>query len=346
MNRHAKTAILTLCLTLPLAVAAYGADTPAPTAKPKAVVVEATFDAGVVAKGEQVVHDFLIKNEGEGTLEIQRVEPGCGCTVAQFDKSVAPGQTGKVHAVVETSTFNGPISKGISVYTNDTENPRIQLTVQAKIEPYIQVKPGYARYLTVQGEAKAGVIVQSLWAPDGADFAIEDVVSPYPYLTATFHPASDTEKLPDVTGKQWQIEMTLDNFAAPVGSMADYLTVHTTHPKQKLVQIPISGFIRPVVAVTPPGGDFGSVEVKEKVTKTLNVRNFATEDIKLVSIDNPLSGKGLDTAFDAVLEGREYMVRLTLEPNAPKGPFSTNLVLHTDSQKVPTLEVAIKGEVK
>jgi hypothetical protein len=346
MNRCPKTAILTLCLILPLAVAAKGDDTPVPTTKPKAVVVEATFDAGTVAKGEQVVHDFLIKNEGQATLEIQRVEPGCGCTVAQFDKSVAPGQTGKVHAVVETTTFNGPISKGISVYTNDTDNPRIQLTIQAKIEPYIQVKPGYARYLTVQGEAKAGVIVQSLWAPDGSDFAVEDVVSPFPYLKATFHQASETERLPDAKGKQWQVEMTLDNFAAPVGSLADYLTVHTNHPKQKLVQIPISGFVRPVLAVTPPSGDFGKVTLKEKLTKTLNVRNFATEDIKLTSIDNPMSGQGLETAFDAVQEGREYMVRLTLSPDARKGPFAANLVFHTDSQKVPKVEVMITGEVQ
>ncbi len=344
MNRLEKRAILTLCLALPFALAARAEDTP--TTKPKATVVEATFDAGTVAKGEQIVHDFLIKNEGQGALEIQRVEPGCGCTVAQFDKTIAPGQTGKVHAVVETSTFNGPISKGITVYTSDTDNPRIQLTIQAKIEPYIQVKPGYARYLTVQGEAKAGVIVQSLWAPDGSDFAIESVSSPFPFIKATFHPATDTERLPDAKGKQWQIEMTLDNFAAPVGSLADYLTVHTTHPKQKLVQIPISGFVRPVVAVTPPSGDFGKVALKEKLTKTMNVRNFASEDIKLTSIDNPLAAKGLEAVFEPIQEGREYMIRLTLSPNAPKGAFATNLVLNTDSQKVPKLEILITGEVQ
>ncbi len=345
MNRHTKTAILTLSLVLPFAQSVIAQGTPVPTTKPKAVVAQATFDAGVVAKGEQVVYDFVIKNEGQATLEIQRVEPGCGCTVAQFDKSVAPGQSGKVHAVLETTTFNGPISKGITVYTNDSENPRIQLTIQAKVEPYIQVKPGYARYLSVQGEAKAGVIVQSLWAPDGSDFSVESVVSPFPYLKTTFHAASETERLPDVTGKQWQVEMTLDNFAAPVGSLADYVTVHTNHPKQKLVQIPVSGFVRPVLAVTPPAGDFGSIEVKEKVTKTLNVRNFASEDIKLISIDNPMSGKGLDTAFDSIQEGREYMVRLTLEPNAPKGPFTANLVFRTDSPKVPKIEVVIQGNV-
>ena len=40
------------------------------------------------------------------------------------------------------------------------------------------------------------------------------------------------------------------------------------------------------------------------------------------------------------------MVRLTLEPNAPKGQFAANLVFHTDSQKVPKIEVMITGEVQ
>ncbi|HXU47166.1 MAG TPA: DUF1573 domain-containing protein [Thermoanaerobaculia bacterium] len=351
-----KTAILTLCLGLALAGTALAQSAPQTAAatppatnpaakKAKAVAIDPTFDAGVVAKGDQIVHDFLIKNDGTAALEIQRVEPGCGCTVAQFDKTVAPGATGKVHAVVDTSTFTGPISKGVTVYTSDSDVPRIQLTIQAKIEPYIQVKPGYARYISVQGESKEGTITQSLWTPDGSDFAIEKVVSPFPYLKASFREAKTEERQKDAKGKQWQVDITLDNFAAPVGSIADYVTVYTTHPKQKLVQIPVSGFVRPVLAVTPPAGDFGSVEVKEPIKKTLNVRNFATEDIKITSLDNSMEGKGMAAAFQSVQEGREYMLQVTLDPKIQKGPFDAKLVLHTDSAKVPKIEITIKGTV-
>jgi len=38
-------------------------------------------------------------------------------------------------------------------------------------------------------------------------------------------------------------------------------------------------------------------------------------------------------------------VRIVLNPELAKGPFLGKLVVHTDSPKVPTLEVEVKGIV-
>src|SRR5437870_3299398 len=111
MKRHSSTAILALCAILIAAALALAAD----AGKPKAVAAEPIKDMGVVPKGEKVTHDFLIKNDGTVPLEITEVRPACGCTVADFDKKIAPGQSGKVHVVVDTETFAGPIAKGVSV---------------------------------------------------------------------------------------------------------------------------------------------------------------------------------------------------------------------------------------
>ncbi len=118
-------------------------------------------------KGDKIVHDFVIKNEGDADLQITERPAGLRLHGRRFRQDDRPGQTGKVHAVVDTSTFNGPISKGVSVFTNDPDHPQIELTVHAKVEPYISIKPGYARYITVQGEPLEGNIAQTLWAPDG-----------------------------------------------------------------------------------------------------------------------------------------------------------------------------------
>jgi hypothetical protein len=336
MHHPIKTAILALCAVLLVATAVLAAG------KPKAVAVEPIKDVGVVATGDKITNDFVIRNDGDAVLQITNVQPGCGCTVAEFDKTIAPGQTGKVHAVVDTTTFNGPISKGVSVFTNDPDTPQIELTIRAKVEPFIVVKPGYARYITVQGEPLEGDIVQSVWAPDGTPFDITSVDSPYPYLHVTFREAKPEERAGDVQGKQWRVEMKLSNDAS-VGPLADYVTVHTNHPKQKIVQIPISGFVRPVMAVTPPVADFGQIEIKEPVRKALDVRNFATEPIKVTSVEQNL--KGVEAKLEPLEEGREYQVRLILNPELGKGPFNGKLTIHTDSPKVPLLEVTLKGTV-
>jgi hypothetical protein len=337
MQRHTKTVILALCAALLVAATALAAG------KPKATIAEPLKDVGTVSKGDKIVHDFVIKNEGDADLQITNVQPACGCTVADFDKVIKPGQTGKVHAVVDSSTFSGPISKGVSVFTNDPEHPQIELTIHAKVEPYISIKPGYARYITVQGEPLEGNIAQTLWAPDGTSWDITGVDSPFPFLAVTFHEAKPEERLPDAKGKQWKVEMKLSN-QAKVGPLSDYVTVHTNHPKQKIVQIPVSGFVRPVVAATPPNADFGKIELKEPLKKALNIRNFATEPIKVTSVD-PTLPKGIETKLETLEEGREYQVRIILNPELAKGPFLGKLVIHTDSPKVPVLEVEVKGIV-
>lgn len=337
MQRHTKTVILALCAALLVAASLLAAG------KPKAVVAEPVKDAGTVAKGEKIVNDFLIKNDGDANLQITNVQPACGCTVAEFDKLIKPGQTGKVHAVIDSTTFNGPIAKGVTVFTNDPDTPQIELTIRAKVEPYISIKPGYARYITVQGEPQEGNVVQTLWAPDGSSWDITGVDSPYPYLKVAYHEAKPEERVPDAKGKQWKVEMKLAN-NANVGPLSDYVTVHTNHPKQKLVQIPVSGFVRPVMAVTPPVADFGKITVKEPLKKAFSIRNFATEPIKVTGID-PSLPNGIETKLEPLEEGREYQVRVIVSPTIAKGPFSGKLTIHTDSPKIPTIEVELKGIV-
>jgi hypothetical protein len=332
-----KAAILALAASLLVTASLFAAG------KPKAVAVEAIKDVGTVPKGDKITADFAIRNDGDAVLEITNVQPACGCTVADFDKTVQPGQTGKVHAVVDTTNFAGPISKGVTVFTNDPDAPQIELTVRAKVEPYISVKPGYARYITVQGEPLEGNIAQTLWATDGSPLEVVKVDSPWPYLAVTYREATDAERVPDGKGKQWRVEMKLSN-DAKVGALSDFVTVHTSHPKQKLVQIPISGFVRPVIAVTPPVADFGTIELKEPLRKSFNVRNFATEPIKVTSIAGNVTG--VDLKLEALEEGREYQVRVTLNPSLAKGPFNGIITVKTDSPKMPQIDVQLKGIVQ
>lgn len=336
MKHGFKTAILALSAVLLVAATLLAAGSP------KAVAVEPIKDAGNVAKGEKITHDFVIRNDGDAPLEITQVHPACGCTVVEFDKTIAPGQTGKIHAVVDTATFNGAIAKGVTVFTNDTDAPQIELTVRAKVEPYIAVKPGYARYLTVQGEPLEGNIGQTMWATDGAPFEIVKVDSPYPFLKTSFREAKAEERVPDAQGKQWKIEMLLTNDAR-VGPLAEYVTVHTNHPKQKIVQIPVSGFVRPVMAVTPPVADFGRIELKEPLKRMLIVRNFASEKIIVTGIEG--APKGVEAKLESLEDGREYQVRLTLSPELAKGPLNGKISLRTDSPKIPVIEVELKGMV-
>jgi len=102
---------------------------------PSLAVAAPTVDAGTVRRGEKIEARFAIRNEGTGTLAIREARPACGCTVATFDREIAPGRGGEVRATVDTSRFSGPITKTVSVVTNDPSHPQTTLTIKAVVEP-------------------------------------------------------------------------------------------------------------------------------------------------------------------------------------------------------------------
>src|SRR5216684_6439752 len=84
---------------------------------PRLTIVEPVKEYGEVPKGDKLDWSFLVKNTGNADLQIIAAKPGCGCTVADFDKLVKPGETGKINAHVDTTNFAGPIAKGVTVET-------------------------------------------------------------------------------------------------------------------------------------------------------------------------------------------------------------------------------------
>src|SRR5947207_1969442 len=74
---------------------------------PRLTIIEPVKDYGTVAKGEKLNWTFAVKNTGTTDLQIIAARPACGCTVAEFDKVVKPGETGKVAASVDTTAFSG-----------------------------------------------------------------------------------------------------------------------------------------------------------------------------------------------------------------------------------------------
>jgi len=348
MKRVHKHVILALCAGLFCTLAALPA--PAQEAggemsakpQPKAVVDKPIFDAERVDVGESIVHDFEVRNEGDAPLHVTDVRPACGCTVAEYDKVIAPGESGKVHAVLDTSNETGGISKGITVLTDDPENPHIVLTIKAVIAPLIFINPGFARFIQPQ-LSEPGTVGQLLFTDDFDNLEVLGVESPYPFMTATARPAREDELSKEGKGKQWVVEITVDYGKAPVGALADYVAVKTNHPKQPTVQIPVSGFVRPMVVATPHDLDFGDVEIPEDgLTTHVVVKNYDREGMGVSFKRSTVPGVTVEV--EPVREGHEYTLLVTLPPGLPKGDFSGKIELQLDHPRKKTLEIPVHGK--
>lgn len=337
--RHVKS-----ILAMALASIALTTLVVAQAGQPQAVPVEPIKDFEIVPKGELIKHTFEIRNDGDAPLQITDVRPACGCTVAKFDQVIKPGAIGTIHAEMKTDNFAGPVSKSIAVFTNDDDNPQIQLVIKAQIKPYIGVAPGFARYNYVQGET-IGSVTQVLWAEDNANINVVDVRSPYPHLKVTHREATDDERNKKVSGKQWAFEFALDS-QAPVGALSEYVTITLDHPEQKVVQIPISGFVRPRQHITPAELDLGPLQgASLPLKRTLHFTNFITDQIEVKSIDSTIEGLKATAVPSKHQPGYRFILELTMGPEMPKGNFDDVLQIHITDEQNPIVELPIKGSI-
>ena len=313
-------------------------------AKPRAVVAQPIHDAGVVPTGEDVTHDFVIENQGEAPLEITDVRPACGCTVAQFDRVIAPGASGKVHAVLDTSTFAGAIAKGVTVLTNDPAQPRFELTIKAQVQPHLIVDPGFARFIQPQ-HSDPGVVEQRLWTPSFEDLEILGVISPYPHLEVTHEPIAQAEDRHERgVGRQHHLNLVFDYAASPIGSLADYVVIRTNHPTQPEVKIPISGFVRPLVVLTPSTADFGQVTLGDDgASGSIMLKHYGSKPLEISAAETSVTG--VEVEVEPMTDGSEFRVHVQLTPDMPKGAFNGTIRLSTNNPRKPTVEIPLTGSV-
>ena len=309
---------------------------------PKAVVAEPVSDIGRFYKGNKILHDFVIRNEGKADLVISDVKASCSCTATDYDKTIAPGKAGKIKVTVDPGMFNGPIFKNITVYTNDPSNAEIVLSIKADIYSYLNANPGYARFLIVQGEEGGMNEVTSLiTSSDGARFKVLSAECSIPGMNISWHEARDTERN-EAAGKQWVVNMKIP-YNAAAGAMAGHVKIQTDYPKQNILEIPVNGYVRPMFSVLPASPDFGNISLTEPLKKNITVHIFAAVPPKIIAAETNIKGLDADLKQD---EPNEYHITLTLEPTMAKGAFDGKLFIHTDSKFKPLLELQLKGNVQ
>ena len=78
-----------------------------------------SHDFGQVNEGDKVVYDFFFTNTGKSALIISSAAATCGCTVPEYPKNpLAPGKTGIIHVVFNSTGKAGMQNKTITLTTN------------------------------------------------------------------------------------------------------------------------------------------------------------------------------------------------------------------------------------
>jgi len=105
-----------------------------------------TFNCGTVVEGktEKINAVFVVKNTGDAALKLEKVRPGCGCTVVKYDSLIQPGKSTKIESAVNIKGYrSGPISKSITVTSNAENEPTARLVIEATIQAPVELSESY-----------------------------------------------------------------------------------------------------------------------------------------------------------------------------------------------------------
>jgi hypothetical protein len=312
---------------------------------PKMFVPEKIKDAGTVAQGEVVEVDFKIANEGVEPLEIKAVRPTCGCTVADYDREIAPGGEGFVKAKLETKEFSGPISKSILIMTNDPREPTVSVVIKTTVQPLVEVLPRpLVRFNAVLQEPMTQKVVV-VAAADQPDFKVSEVSSSVPFLKASLRELGDDELIDGKSKSQYEVTVSLED-DAPVGPVNGKLVVHTNHAKAREVEVKVYGVIRSLIHVTPSQLQFGVVDAKARPGRNLIVVNNRTDGTKIKVTSATVNDAAFEADVSTIEEGRRYQVGVNIKVDAEPGGRESVLTLTTTDPDFPELTVPIRATIR
>ena len=83
---------------------------------------------------KDAVAHFKYKNTGDKPLVIQKVQPSCGCTVAETpEKPIAPGEEGVIKGAFDSNGRQGMQHKSLSVQANTKGTQHHELVFEVEV---------------------------------------------------------------------------------------------------------------------------------------------------------------------------------------------------------------------
>ena len=98
-------------------------------------VVDDEFDFGEIKEGENVIHEYKIKNTGTGDLLISSAKGSCGCTVPEWpEEPIKAGEEATIKVTFNSRGKPGVQNKRVTLMTNAIPSVKI-LTIKGNVIP-------------------------------------------------------------------------------------------------------------------------------------------------------------------------------------------------------------------
>ncbi|MEK6674445.1 MAG: redoxin domain-containing protein [Planctomycetota bacterium] len=301
--------------------------------KPVIKCEQATHDFGTMWAGPDLKHEFVIRNEGVGPLEITKVRPACGCTIAgEYPKTIAPGESGKFPFSIKSDKLRNRFEKTVTVSSNDPTTPDLQLKLAGEVKRYVDVTPATVNFAKVAGK-------------DQKEQKVAIVNNGETPLKLTLNPPAEGEKfkyeLVETTpGKNWDFVVRMPP-PYETGQWRSTAVLTTDNQNQKTVEVPVLAIVPERLEVQPAELTVAGPGGKPAPKRLLRFTNYGETPAKVTKAE--CSDEKVKVSVTEETEGKAYRVDVEWPGDyvAPEG--GAIVTLHTDDAKQPKIAVPIKA---
>jgi hypothetical protein len=290
------------------------------------------YQFGTVQQGEEIRHDFKFFNKGNQVLEITDVRPGCGCTTAgEFTKTIEPGSSGIIPIKLSTARFKGPLSKSVTVSSNDPKRPTTFLQIKGKVWTPVMVDPQVAAFPALKSlnDKKTSVIK-----------VVNKVETPMEIKNLRVEGERFNVALKTITeGKEYQIEITT---VPPLvyGSNRGTVRFETNIPDAEKHQIAASAYVMAPVQVLPNRILLKDGVLAKPMKKYLTVLSY--EDNPLEVSDVKMSIEGVKIESNTLNNGKHIRMTLTFPAGLNVDELNdAKLTLKTNHKEFSDFEIPV-----
>jgi len=307
-------------------------------------VASPSYDFGVVKQGEHLFHVFEIRNAGEASLHIEKVEMSLPGMTTRFRPEVLPGDTIPIKVEWNTTGFSGETDAKAIVYTDDPKRPQTELHLTATIKPPIEFIPFPAVFFTAyQDEAPEKHIRIVNNQPDPLELGRID--SPENHYTVQLKTIR--------AGQEFELFVKVRP-GVPFGRYTEPIYVATNITDRPRLNIQANLFVKPELYAFPEDIDFGELRLSELdqnpklmslVTQTTVVTS-RSRALEILSVESGLPF--LRLAYESP-EGLQQKFRITVDlvrERLKRGSIQGSIVIHTSDPLYPILKIPVHGEIR
>ena len=331
-------------------------------------------ELGKVWQGVVVEHTFVLTCVGEEAAVVERLRPGCSCTVAETwvqtlagerspwspGGAISPGDSMHVRVSYDTSKSRGRLPRELTLYTANTPGNRLRLTLWAEVEPWLMVEP-HELLLGRLSSTETRSELAHVSGPSGERFLLSLAQQPSAQALAVELLPKD----PDTEGRasEWEVSVRVGPDASP-GLLAEAIRLQTDvlldgggragplEPSNALhaTRISVVAQVSEPVAAEPSSMTFGLFARDTIVSRSVRIEShdpqfeFEEPDVYLRGEDFE-QAPGVHLRTRAVEGGSAWEVELVLEslPEGLQGPFSGWIVAEVAHPLVFDVEIPFSG---